>query len=196
VKFKSLKEKADAVDNLIDQYIITKNTRFPPKQRLIETVSAVFPNAALVNLGLHKLVFRLTHKTHTLALKVGKQTAIERDHRAYKQFPPSLRHVYFARVFWHTKYCLLQEYGVEAEVTREQLLYLRKLAYKYGLLDITCENIRSVNGELKIIDAGVAPYGLYRVWKTGDLVMRRLPTPVRMIIRKSRMLTAVHEFKS
>ena len=78
-----------------------------------------------------------------MALKVGKSESIERDHEAYKQMPPSVRHAYFARLFWHTKYCLLQEYGVEADVPAQDLAQLRAIAYQYGLLDITCDNIKS-----------------------------------------------------
>ena len=82
------------------------------------------------------------------------------------------------RVFWHTKYSILQEYGLEAEVSRQQLLQLRALAGKYGLLDITCDNIRVVDGQLKIIDAGISPPGFYGLWKTADTISRRLPSPV------------------
>ena len=117
MKFKSLHEKAKHTDNFIDDYIKTKETSFVPMGTLQEIVSTIFPDCIMLNFGLHKLVFHLRHKSHELALKIGKHEAIEVDHKAYKQMPKSLRHVYFARIFWHTKYCLLQEYGVEAEVS-------------------------------------------------------------------------------
>ena len=196
MKFKGLHEKARLIDDLIDENRKASQASFVSKKRLVEIVSIVLPDAVLVSFGLHKLVFRLAHKTHLLALKVGKQLAIERDHRAYKMPPPNIRHVYFARIFWHTKYCLLQEYGVETKVSPGQLMQLRQVAYKYGLLDISCENIRSVAGNLKIIDANVSPHGLYRIWKTADVIMRRMPNPVRRLIRKSRSLIGVYEFKS
>jgi hypothetical protein len=142
---------------------------------------------------LHKVVFHLRHKSHRLVLKVGKTEAIEHDHRAYKQMPASLRHVYFARVFWHTKYCLLQEYGAEAEVSTRELAQLRAIATKYGLLDISCDNIRSVNGNLKIIDAGIAPNGLVGLWKTADSINQKLSLPLRRALRKSRLLTTVKQ---
>ena len=189
MKFKSLHEKAKLLDNLVDDYIKTKGTSFVPMTNLEKIVTVAFTDAVLVNLGLHKLVFHLRHKSHELALKTGKAQAIEQDHKAYKQLPASLRHVYFAEVFWHTKYCLLQEYGVEAEASAEGLAQLRAIASKYGLLDITCDNIRSINGNLKIVDASLAPPGLFRLWKTADVVKLRLPSSVRKAIRKSRMLT-------
>jgi hypothetical protein len=189
VKFKSLHEKAKLVDDLIDDYRETKGTNFVPMSNLEKIVISVFPDAVLVNFGLHKLVFHLRHKTHELALKTGKAQAIEMDHKAFKQLPVSLRHVYFAGIFWHSKYCLLQEYGVEAEASAEGLAQLRAIASKYGLLDITCDNIRSINGNLKIVDASLAPPGLFRLWKTADVVKLMLPLSIRKAIRKSRMLT-------
>ena len=184
-------EKAKLLDDLIDEYIKTKDSIFVPMKNLKQIVVMIFPNAFMVNLGIHKLVFRLRHKSHELALKIGKKEAIERDHQAYKQLPKNIRHVYFARLFWHTKYCLLQEYGVEANVSTEELAQLRAIAGKYGLLDISCENIRSVNGDLKIIDAGIAPPRLFRLWKTADFITLRLPPPVRRALRKSRLLNTV-----
>ena len=99
-------------------------------KNLEQIVLTVFPEARLSNYGLHKLVFFLRHKSHELALKIGKSEAIELDHKAYKLMPADLRYVYFARVFWHTKYCLLQEYGVEAEVLAEDLVQLKSNSRK------------------------------------------------------------------
>ena len=191
VKFKSLHEKAKLVDASIDEYIKTENGSFVPMKDLEPIVKEIFPEARLSNYGLHKLVFFLRHKSHELALKIGKSDSIERDHEAYKHMPPSVRHAYFARLFWHTKYCLLQEYGVEADVPAQDLAQLRAIAYQYGLLDITCDNIRVVNGNLKIIDASIAPPGLYGLWKTADVIKLGLPPPIRKAIRKSRLISTV-----
>ena len=193
MKFKVLRQKAKLLDDSIDEYMKNEGTHFVPMRSLQELTSKTFPEAQRVNVGLHKLVFHLTYESHELALKIGKKETIERDHHAYKLLPHPLRHVYFARIFWHSKYCLLQDYGEEAEATYDQIKMLRSIGYKYGLLDITCENIRTFNGYLKIVDASVAPYGLYRIWKTADLILRRLPTPVRMIIRRARILSTVRE---
>lgn len=193
MKFKSLHQKAAFLDKSIDEYVESQGAGFVPMPKLKEMVRAQFPDAVMVTFGLHKLVFHLRHKSHELALKVGRAQAIERDHRAYRMLPPALRHAYFARVFWHTKYAILQEYGVEADVTKQQLLQLRALAGKYGLLDITCDNIRWVDGHLKIIDAGISPPGLQGLWKSADFVARRLPTPVSRLIRKSRLVITARE---
>ncbi len=191
MKFKSLHEKAKHVDNLLDDYIKTKKTSFVPMRTLQEIVPTIFTDSVMVNFGLHKLVFLLRHKSHDLVLKIGKRESIEVDHKAYKQMPTSLRHVYFARIFWHTKYCILQEYGVETEVSVEELNQLRIIASKYGLLDITCDNIRKVNGNLKIIDASISPPGFFSIWKTADVIKLGLPPPIRKVIRKVRMLAFI-----
>jgi hypothetical protein len=189
VKFKSLHEKAKLLDDSIDDYIITKSSSFVPRKNLEQIALTTFPDAAMFNFGLHKLVFRLRHKSHELVLKIGKSEAIEFDHEVYKQMPPSIRHVYFARVFWHTKYCLLQEYGVEAEVSPQHLGQLRAVALQYGLLDITCDNIRNVNGNLKIIDASIAPPGFFGLWRAADFIKLGLPPAIWKAIRKSRLLS-------
>jgi hypothetical protein len=189
VKFKSIYSSAKQIDALIDNYTHNRNVAFVPLTEMEKMVYLILPDAQLDNFGIHKIVFRLQHKSHKLAFKVGKQDAIEKDHKSYKLLPQELRHMYFARVFWHTQHCLLQEYGVSAEASAEELVQLRSLASKYGLLDISCENIRKVDGSLKIIDAGVAPEGLFRLWKAADFILLRLPPPIRRALRKSRMLT-------
>ena len=40
--------------------------------RLLQQKIDVFPDAVMVNFGMHKLVFHLRHKATDLALKVGK----------------------------------------------------------------------------------------------------------------------------
>ena len=133
MKFKSLHEKAKLLDAKIDQYRNDKKITFLPLPSLQALVLQIFPEATMFGYGLHKFVFRLRHKSHVLMLKIGKKDAIERDHEVYKMLPSSLRHVYFARVFWHTKYCLLQEYGEEIEVSAKSLAQLRSIGEKYGL---------------------------------------------------------------
>jgi hypothetical protein len=191
VRFKTLHQRAEILDDIIGAYVDSKNTSFVPMSELQNIVPTVFSEAKMLSFGMHKLVFNVQYRKQSLALKIGKKEAIEADHRAYKQLPHPYRHIYFARVFWHTKYCLLQEYGEEVEVTPEELSQIRSIASKFGLLDISCENIRNIDGYLKIIDAGVAPPGLYGLYKAADFVMLRLPPPVRRVVRKSRMLKTI-----
>jgi hypothetical protein len=191
LKYQNLHDQAKILDNLIQAYIDSQKTVFVPMNELTNLVPTIFPNTSLLNYGMHKLVFQVTYRSKILALKIGKKDAIENDNKAYKQLPHPYRHVYFARVFWHTKYCLLQEYGQEVDVTPEELAKLRSIAGKFRLLDISCENIRNIDGYLKIIDAGLAPPGFFGLYKAADFVMLRLPPPVRSVIRKSRMLKTI-----
>jgi hypothetical protein len=191
VKFKKIHTKAKLIDNLIDNYIDTSKAAFAPLREIEKTVSLIFPDGLNENYGIHKLVFRLEHKGKKLAFKVGKHEAIEKDHKAYKQFPDALRHVYFAKIYWHTKYCLLQEYGAKAEVTVAELDQFRRIASTYGVLDISCDNIRNFKGTLKIVDATVAPAGLFWLWKATDFVTLRLPQPLRRALRKLRSFNII-----
>jgi hypothetical protein len=192
VKFKHFFEKAKLLDNLIDEYRDSRKIRFVPISILSSLVTNVFPNATLLGYGLHKIVFRLQHKTHMLVLKVGKAQDIELDHQAYNRLPHEIKHVYLAKIYWHTKYSILQQYGLETELTEQELARIRLVAAKYGLLDITCENIRIVDGNSKIVDAGIAPLGLFKLWHTADSIKNKLPASIRKILRKFlRLVTAI-----
>ena len=89
-----------------------------------------------------KLSLASTQFDQKIVLKVGPKNSIENDHRAYKRVPESMRHKLFARIFWHTKYCLLQEYGFPAHVTQEELTQLRRVVYRYGIFDVKAENVK------------------------------------------------------
>ncbi len=191
MRFKTLHQKAHLLDEVIDAYLQSKNFGFIPMNELQNLVPTIFSEAKMTSFGMHKLVFQIRHGHHDLALKVGRKDDIEKDHKTYKQLPHPYRRVYFAKIFWHTKYCLLQEYGVEVDVTPAELSQIRSIVSKFGLLDISCENIRNINGYLKIIDASSAPSGLYGLYKASDFVMLRLPPPVRRVVRKSRMLKTI-----
>jgi hypothetical protein len=121
--------------------------------------------------GWHKIVFGIRACDEKIVLKVAAKRVIENDHRAYKRVPENMRHRLFARIFWHTKYCLLQEYGFPTHVTAEQLATIRQVVYRYGIFDIKAENLKRIGGELKIIDANVTrvpvPFLLRKIdeWK-------------------------------
>ena len=134
--------------------------------------------------GWHKIVFR--HKTlnHKVVLKVGPKKSIENDHQAYKRVPEHMRHIFFARIFWHTKYCLLQEYGTPANVTPQQLNCVRQAIYKYGIFDVKADNLRWINGELRIIDANVTRVPLPTVLRKIDEIKPKLPQKLDLLLKK------------
>ncbi len=157
---------------------------FIPQEELKGLVLKNFPDLYLKDVGSHKIVFGIHSIDQKIVLKVGAKKSIENDHRAYKRVPENQRHQLFARIFWHTKYCLLQEYGSSANVTQKELDSLRGIVYKYGVFDVKADNLKRIDGELKIIDANVTPFPLPTVWKMVDEAKPKLPKQLRLFIKK------------
>ena len=127
----------------------------------------------------------------TIVIKVGTKKSIENDHRAYKRVPESMRHQLFARIFWHTKYCLVQEYGFPVQVTEEELAILRRVVYKYGIFDIKPDNLKRIDGQLKIIDANVTIIPIPTLLRKVDEVKPKLPKRLVLLVKKiTRLLNA------
>lgn len=168
MKYKTIHHKAKQIDHLIDHYRRSRGSLFLPQRELKELILENFPDFCFESYGWHKIVFGIRSIDQKIVLKVGTKKSIENDHRAYKRAPESIRHQLFARIFWYTKYCLLQEYGFPAHVTPEQLAHLRRVVYKYGIFDIKADNLKRIDGKLKIIDANVTPFQLSTVWKMVD----------------------------
>jgi hypothetical protein len=160
-----------------------------PQDELRNTILARFPDLRFKSYGWHKIVFVIHPEEEKFVLKVGTRKSIENDHRAYKRVPENLRHQLFARIFWHTKYCLLQEYGFPTQVTTEELALLRGVVYKYGIFDIKEENLKRINGQVKIIDANFTSIPLPIVIRKMDEVKPKLPKQLVLFIKKfTRML--------
>ncbi len=157
---------------------------FIPQEELKSLVLKNFPDLYVKDFGWHKIVFGIHSTDQRIVLKVGAKKSIENDHRAYKRVPENQRHQLFARIFWHTKYCLLQEYGSPATVTQKELDSLRGIVYKYGIFDVKADNLKRIDGELKIIDANVTPFLLPTVWKMVDEAKPKLPKRLILFIKK------------
>ena len=127
----------------------SNGTSVIPQEQLKSIVLKNFPDLYVTNVGWHKIVFGIHSIDQKIVLKVGSKNSIENDHRAYKRVPENMRHKLFARIFWHTKYCLLQEYGFPAQVTQEELTHLRRIVYRYGIFDVKAENLKRIDGELE-----------------------------------------------
>lgn len=184
MKYRELHHEAKHIDRLIDHELHVSGGLFPTQEQLQELVAANYPDFAVVNCGWHKIVFQNRQFNHKVVLKIGPKKSIEGDHRVYKSVPEDKRHRYFARIFWHTKYCLLQEFGEPASVTQEQLDCIRKEVYKYGVFDVKAANISLINGELRIIDANVTRIPLPTVLRKVDEIKPKLPKKLDLIIKK------------
>ena len=156
LKFKSYHHTAIQIDHSIDHYLHLSGSPFITQPQLEKLVSRNFPDLYVRDVGWHKIVFGIHSADQKIVLKIGPKKSIENDHRTYKRIPESIRHQVFARIFWHTKYCLLQEYGFPAQINEGELARLRRIVYRYGVFDIKKENLKRINGELKIIDANLS----------------------------------------
>ena len=189
MKYKTLHQTARQIDHLIDHYMHASGSPFIQQNELKNLILKDFPDLYVKDAGWHKIVFGIHSTDQKIVLKVGPKNSIEKDHRAYKRVPESQRHQLFAKIFWHTKYCLLQEYGSPANVTKEELDILRRTVYQYGISDIKAENLKRINGELKIVDANVTPFPLPKVWKMVDEAKPKLPKQLVLFTKKiTRML--------
>jgi hypothetical protein len=184
LKYRELHHEAKHIDRLIDYELHHNGGVFPTQEQLAALLMANYPDFQVENCGWHKIVFRNRKFNHDVVLKIGPHKSIEGDHSVYKAVPEDKRHRYFARIYWHTKYCLLQEYGEPAAATQEQLNCLRQAVYKYGVFDVKAANLRWINGELLIIDANVTRIPLPTVLRKIDEVKPRLPKKLDTFIKK------------
>jgi hypothetical protein len=157
MKYKGIKKKAIRIDKFID-----KNRRYLytlPMGEIVAIIKYLFPSCYTMSKGWFKTVFTICpqrgSKGEMLILKVGKAGSIKNDIDTWKRVPRAIREKHFAKIHWHTKYSLLQEWGREVAVTEKDIEKLKQIGAKYGLIDIQKKNIRKVNGALKIIDASV-----------------------------------------
>lgn len=175
MKFKALHHTAIQIDHSIDHYIDLSGSPVIPQPQLKELVLKNFPDLYVRDVGWHKIVFGIHSADQKIVIKIGTKKSIENDHRAYRRVPESMRHQVFARIFWHTKYCLLQEYGFPAKVNVGELTRLRQIVYRYGIFDIKEENLKRINGELKIIDANVTNFPIPYMLRKFDEFKPKLP---------------------
>lgn len=184
LKYRQLHHEAKHIDRIIDRRLKLLGGMFLTTDDIEALVAENYPDFVVENCGWHKIVFRNRQIDHKVVLKIGPSRSIENDHQAYKRVPKSIRHQTFARIYWHTKYCLLQEFGESATVTEEQLDCIRQVVYKYGIFDIKAENLRWIDGELKIIDASATRIKLPIVLRKIDQIKPKLPKKLDALIKK------------
>jgi hypothetical protein len=127
--------------------------------------------------GRHKIIFGRYSVDHRVVLKVGPHRIIESNHHTYKAVPVHERHRFFAKIYWHTMYCLLQEYGSPVQPTPEQIKWFRGALAKYGIIDVKAANLRMVSGKLKLVDANTTRLPM-------SLIQQRLADLKRALFKK------------
>lgn len=148
-----LKQRAEILDLIIDHYIKARNRKNFPRKIVAELVRLIFPDSSFQGRGFFKEVHAIRSPAHTRVLKLSNKKSTARDWRLYNRLPGSSRNHYFAKIYWRTKYCLLQKYGRKAKVPKAQLEKLRAFGRKNHLTDIKSDNIRKIDGRFKIVDA-------------------------------------------
>jgi hypothetical protein len=153
VRHANLKKRAEVIDLILDQYKQVRSRKNFPKKVVAGVVDIMFPNSKFEGRGAFKEVHSVHSRARKLVLKLSNAKSTRRDWMVYKRLPPTIRNRYFAKIYWHTKYCLLQKYGKKVHVPKDELKKLRARVKQYRLDDIRADNVRKVDGRFKIVDA-------------------------------------------
>jgi hypothetical protein len=113
----------------------------------------MFPDSNFEGRRAFKEVHAVHSRAHKLVLKLSHAKSTRRDWKVYQLLPRNIRNRYFAKIYWHTKYCILQKYGKKKPVPNNELKKLQKLGRQYGLRNIKADNVRKVGNHFKIVDA-------------------------------------------
>jgi hypothetical protein len=148
--------KALLIDQFIEAYKQGRKRASFPHKAVGTMIRLLFPGSTLSGRGAFKTVHKVSSRERDLVLKTGNRRSMYSDHRAYRRVPSTLRNRYFAKVYWRTRYCLLQKYGTSGRVPPERLLRLKEVGRRFRLTDIREANIRKVEGAFKIVDANLS----------------------------------------
>ncbi|TSC74091.1 MAG: hypothetical protein G01um101433_1104 [Parcubacteria group bacterium Gr01-1014_33] len=152
-------KNARVLDKLIDYYRNAHpGKKLPSKKVLDILMPLLFSDAQHIGRGYFKHAYYVSSSTRDLVLKIGKSESIRADIKVYKRLPKTVRNRYFAKLYWHTRYCLLQKYGKKAIVPKHIVDGLNQIGQQYGISDIgisNTKNIRKIDGHFKIIDANL-----------------------------------------
>jgi len=156
VRHALIHKRAVLIDHFIDAYKTARRRRSFPHKAVACIILLIFPGSAFSGRGAWKTVHKVSSRERDLVLKTSNPRRLYDDWRAYSRLPPTLRNRYFAKIYWKTKYCLLQKYGKPGRVPPERLSKLKAVAQRHGLTDVRDSNIRMVDGIFKIVDASPA----------------------------------------
>ncbi|MDR0470624.1 MAG: hypothetical protein LBH79_02715 [Nitrososphaerota archaeon] len=176
MRYREIYHQAKQIDQLIDNYI-DKEKRFPTREKLGKLLLENFSVFYVVGWGRHKVIFGSHKADRRVVLKIGPKRNIESDHHAYKAVPEQNRHQFFAKIYWHTRYCMLQEYGLPAQPTPEQIQGFRYALARYGIVDIKATNLCMINGGLRLVDANVTRLPM-------PIIQQRLADLKRIVFKK------------
>jgi len=149
-------KRALFIDQFVDAYQKVRKRHNFPHREVASVIEYLFPGCIYTGRGAFKTVHKVSSRARDLVLKTSNPKNIRSDRRAYRRLPPTIRNRYFAKIYWTTKYCLLQKYGRQADhIPPRQLKKLKAVARACGLTDVRPGNIRKVDGRFKIVDANL-----------------------------------------
>lgn len=155
MRHNTIHEKALLIDKFVDIYMRARKRKTFPHKEVGQMILWIFPGSRSRGRGAFKTVYQISSRERDLVLKISKEKNIKSDMEAYYQLPRTIRNRYFAKIYWNTKYCLLQKYGKAVKISPKVVERLKKKVKPWGLSDVRADNIRKVGGRFKIVDANV-----------------------------------------
>jgi hypothetical protein len=153
MRHSTIKEKAELIDKFAEFYMKAKRRKSFPHKEVGIIIRLLFPNSRNVGRGAFKTVYQISSRKRDLALKISREENIKNDIEVYHRLPQNIRNRYFAKIYWETRYCLLQKYGKKVKVPPQKIADLKERVASYRLTDVREANIRKVDGKFKIVDA-------------------------------------------
>ena len=141
------------LDSVIDAYKKARGRKSFPHEVVKQLLPLLFPRSSYKGKGWYKSAHKISTRARDLVLKTADAKYIRRDYAIFSGISGRGRNRDFAKVYWATKYCMLQKYGKRRRVPHTELLRLRQEARKRHLGDVREDNIRFVEGGFKIVDA-------------------------------------------
>ncbi len=162
-RYLRIRRKAIFIDEFVDAYKRIRGRRSFPHKAVEQVIHFIFPGRMYLGRGAFKTVHKVSSNVKDLVLKMSNSKNIRADVRAYSRLPHGIRNRYFAKIYWSTRYSLLQKFGTKPQsIPRDVLRNLKTIGRRYGLTDIRPANIRKVGRHYKIVDASVRNAGRRR----------------------------------
>ena len=159
VRHKTIHKRCLLLDQLIDGFNARRRGKNFPRKQVDQLMPMLFPGSIYAGRGFFKTVHKVSSRARDLVVKTAPRRSLESDLEVYRRIPKEIRNRYFAKIYWSTKYCLLQKFGGRGRVPRERLEYLKRMGRDHGLTDINAKNIRKIDGAYKIVDANLSKKG-------------------------------------
>jgi len=153
MRHERIRDRAQLLDSIVRTYKKARGGKYFPHRVVEQVMPILFPRSRKIGRGAFKTVYRVESPARFVALKVTASKHVRRDRKLYEGIPVGVRNRYFAKIYWYTKYCLLQKYGREVNVPKNVLKRLQERGRRFGLSDVRRDNIRRVEGHFKIVDA-------------------------------------------